>query len=140
MSQCVEHVDIECLDRLLFLGYVHPFETAVDEGVVLKGVFRAPLAHWMRIAPYGRCCRDSSQKRSWPQITKDSTGVAAIEWATNDLFIKDQQRNAIPMSLWMHWWNAISWLRPAFSRLQTFLLWFATAVAGFTVRYGRCWA
>ena len=32
------------------------------------------------------------------------------------------------MSLWMHWR-----LRPAFSRLQTFL-WFATAVAGFTVR------
>ena len=37
------------------------------------------------------------------------------------------------MSLWMHWWNAIWRLRPAFSRLQTFL-WFATAVAGFTVR------
>jgi hypothetical protein len=37
------------------------------------------------------------------------------------------------MSLWMHWWNAIRRLRPAFSRLQTFL-WFATAVAGFTVR------
>jgi len=37
------------------------------------------------------------------------------------------------MSLWMHWWNAIRQLRPAFSRLQTFL-WFATAVAGFTVR------
>ena len=37
------------------------------------------------------------------------------------------------MSLWMHWWNAIWRLRLAFSRLQTFL-WFATAVAGFTVR------
>ena len=37
------------------------------------------------------------------------------------------------MSLWMHWWNAIWRLRPAFSRLKTFL-WFATAVAGFTVR------
>ena len=37
------------------------------------------------------------------------------------------------MSLWMHWWKAIWRLRPAFSRLQTFL-WFATAVAGFTVR------
>src|SRR3954468_11613560 len=36
------------------------------------------------------------------------------------------------MSLWMHWWNAIWRLRPAFCRLQTFL-WFATAVAGFTV-------
>ena len=44
MFQCAEH-QIECLDRLLFLGCVHPFETAVDEGVVLKGVFRAPLAH-----------------------------------------------------------------------------------------------
>ena len=37
------------------------------------------------------------------------------------------------MSLWMHWWNAIWRLRPAFSRLQTFL-WFAIAVAGFAVR------
>ena len=37
------------------------------------------------------------------------------------------------MSLWINWWNAIWWLRPGFSRLQTFL-WFATAVAGFTVR------
>jgi hypothetical protein len=37
------------------------------------------------------------------------------------------------MSLWMLWWNAIWRLRPAFSRLRTFL-WFATAVAGFTVR------
>ena len=36
------------------------------------------------------------------------------------------------MSLWMHWWNAIWLLRPAFSRLKTFL-WFATAVAGFAV-------
>jgi hypothetical protein len=33
----------------------------------------------------------------------------------------------------MPWWNAIWRLRLAFSRLRTFL-WFATAVAGFTVR------
>ena len=37
------------------------------------------------------------------------------------------------MALWTAWWNAIWLLRPAFSRLRTFL-WFATAVAGFTVR------
>ena len=37
------------------------------------------------------------------------------------------------MSLWILWWNAIRSLRPAFTRLQTFL-WFATVVAGFTVR------
>src|SRR5215472_8518655 len=37
------------------------------------------------------------------------------------------------MALWMHWWNVIRQLCPAFSRLQTWL-WFATAVAGFTVR------
>jgi hypothetical protein len=37
------------------------------------------------------------------------------------------------MSLWIPWWNAIWQLRPAFSRLRAFL-WFATAVAGFTVR------
>src|ERR1700686_1081024 len=38
-----------------------------------------------------------------------------------------------PPSLWGIWWNAILLLRPAFSRLRTFM-WFATAVAGLTVR------
>ena len=37
------------------------------------------------------------------------------------------------MPLWVLWWNALQLLRPAFSRLSTFL-WFATAVAGFAVR------
>jgi hypothetical protein len=37
------------------------------------------------------------------------------------------------MPLWVLWWNALQMLRPAFSRLSTFF-WFATAVAGFTVR------
>jgi hypothetical protein len=36
-------------------------------------------------------------------------------------------------SLWGIWWNAIVLLRPAFSRLRTFM-WFVTAVAGLTVR------
>ena len=40
---------------------------------------------------------------------------------------------APPLSLWGSWWNAIELLRPAFSRLGTFL-WFATIVAGMTVR------
>jgi hypothetical protein len=38
-----------------------------------------------------------------------------------------------PLSLWGLWWNAILLLRPAFSRLRTFM-WFAIAVAGLTVR------
>jgi hypothetical protein len=38
-----------------------------------------------------------------------------------------------PVSLWGAWWNAIALLRPAFSRLSTHL-WFATIVAGMTVR------
>src|SRR5207244_4888995 len=38
-----------------------------------------------------------------------------------------------PRSLWAIWWNAILVLRPAFSRLRTFM-WFVTAVAGLTVR------
>ena len=38
-----------------------------------------------------------------------------------------------PQSLWAIWWNAILPLRPAFSRLRTFM-WFVTAVAGLTVR------
>jgi hypothetical protein len=37
------------------------------------------------------------------------------------------------MTLWRHWWNAVFLLRPAFSRLRSFL-WFVTAVAGLTVR------
>jgi hypothetical protein len=37
------------------------------------------------------------------------------------------------MPLWISWWNAISLLRPAFSRLRTFL-WFTMAVAGLSVR------
>jgi hypothetical protein len=40
---------------------------------------------------------------------------------------------ALPQSLWAIWWNAILLLRPAFSRLRTFM-WFVTAVAGLTVR------
>jgi hypothetical protein len=40
---------------------------------------------------------------------------------------------ALPRSLWAIWWNAILLLRPAFSRLRTFM-WFVTAVAGLTVR------
>jgi len=37
------------------------------------------------------------------------------------------------MPLWCYWWEAIWLLRPACSRLQTFL-WFAACVAGLTVR------
>src|SRR6201997_3585436 len=44
--------------------------------------------------------------------------------------MSDRER---PPSLWGLWWNAIELLRPAFSRLSTFL-WFATIVAGMTVR------
>jgi len=40
---------------------------------------------------------------------------------------------ALSLSLWGIWWNAILLLRPAFSRLRTFM-WFVTAVAGLTVR------
>src|SRR5258705_2342644 len=39
----------------------------------------------------------------------------------------------LQLSLWAIWWNAILLLRPAFSRLRTFM-WFVTAVAGLTVR------
>ena len=36
-------------------------------------------------------------------------------------------------TLWMHWYQAIAALRPAFSRQQTFL-WFIVCVAGMSVR------
>ena len=37
------------------------------------------------------------------------------------------------MKLWTFWWNAVVLLRPACSRLKSFI-WFATCVAGFTTR------
>ncbi len=37
------------------------------------------------------------------------------------------------MQLWSHWWSVVWQLRPACSRLRSFL-WFATCVAGMTVR------
>ena len=37
------------------------------------------------------------------------------------------------MPLWLHWYQALRLLRPAFSRNLTFL-WFATITAAFTVR------
>ena len=70
MFQCGEH-QIECLDRLLSLGCVHPVEKALDDGVVLERVYRAPLAHRIRIAPpataVARLTIDSTS------ITMDST-------------------------------------------------------------------
>src|SRR4051794_32143653 len=72
MFQCVEDL-IECLDGLLSLGGVHPFEKAFDEGIVLQGMFRAPLDHRMRIAPLvtavARITIDSGA------ITRDSTSL-----------------------------------------------------------------
>ena len=65
---------------------------------------------------------------------EDSTGVTAIVRVTN--IIHQDQQQVGPMSLWMHWWTAIWRLRPAFSRLQTFL-WFATAVARLHRAYGH---
>src|SRR4051812_36751044 len=62
---------------------------------------------------------------------KRFNGVTVVPAVTN--IIHQTQQRAGPMSLWINWWNAIWRLRPAFCRLQTFL-WFATAVAGFTVR------
>src|SRR3954451_13798436 len=71
MFQCVEDL-IECLDTVV-LGGVHPFEKAFDEGIVLQGMFRAPLDHRMRIAPLvtavARVTIDSGA------ITRDSTSL-----------------------------------------------------------------
>ena len=75
MFQCAEH-QIEWLNRLLSLGCVHPFEKAVDEGVVLERVFRAPLARWIRIAPLAAAVA-TAHKEVMVDL-KDSTGVTAI--------------------------------------------------------------
>src|SRR5208283_4116599 len=106
----------------------HPVDGVVGERGVLDRMFRAPVAHRMRIAPLlaavARLTIESSS------ITIDSTLYSAFQG--NDIVQQKQQRVG-PMSLWMLRWNAIWMLRPAFSRLRTFL-WFAAAVAGFTVR------
>jgi hypothetical protein len=47
--------------------------------------------------------------------------------------VNDQPAETDSMALWLHWWDAMLALRPAFSRLRSFL-WFATAVSGLTVR------
>ena len=47
------------------------------------------------------------------------------------LFVNNIRKKLMP--LWTAWWHAIWLLRPAFSRLRSFM-WFATVVAGFTVR------
>jgi hypothetical protein len=47
--------------------------------------------------------------------------------------VNDQPVETDSMALWLHWWDAMLALRPAFSRLRSFL-WFATAVSGLTVR------
>jgi hypothetical protein len=44
-----------------------------------------------------------------------------------------QAQTSRPRSLWGSWWDAIRFLRPAFSRLRSFW-WFATIVTGLTVR------
>jgi len=49
------------------------------------------------------------------------------------LYLIDNNEPEGTMSLWNPWWNALWVLRPAFARLRSFL-WFATAVAGLTVR------
>src|SRR6202162_2496639 len=49
------------------------------------------------------------------------------------LTMLDQTQTERPSSLWGLWWGALRPLRPAFSRLSSFL-WFATTLAGLTVR------
>ena len=47
------------------------------------------------------------------------------------LICQGTRRGAV--ALWMHWWSVTWQLRPACARLRSFL-WFATCVAGMTVR------
>jgi hypothetical protein len=49
------------------------------------------------------------------------------------LCVLAKRRGGWLMVLWMHWWSVTWQLRPACSRLRSFL-WFATCVAGMTVR------
>jgi hypothetical protein len=50
-----------------------------------------------------------------------------------ELTMLAQAQTSRPRSLWGSWWDAIRFLRPAFSRLRSFW-WFATIVTGLTVR------
>src|ERR1700721_1188941 len=110
MFQCAEH-QIECLDRLLSPGCVHPFEKTVDEGVVLEGVFRAPLAHWMRIAPLAAAVATAHKR-----VMADHKGFNGrhSDCRVTNIIHQEQQR-AAPMPLWMNGGNGIWGARPAFS-------------------------
>lgn len=64
----------------------------------------------------------------------DSRRGLGLTFVENNNAIRSGNSNGrVLMPLWIAWWNAIFLLRPAFSRLRTFL-WFATAVAGLTLR------
>jgi len=60
----------------MVVGCVHPFEKAVDDGVVLQRVFRAALAHRMRIAPPVAAVTTLTIESSL--ITKDSTALPGL--------------------------------------------------------------
>ena len=61
MFQCVEH-QIERLDRLLSLGCVHPFEKAVDDGVVLEGGIPRAACPSDEDSTAGHRCREAHDR------------------------------------------------------------------------------
>ena len=70
MCQCIKH-QIRHLDRLLSLRRIHPIEKALDGGIVLEWVCRAPLAHGIRITPPATAVARLTTESS--PITMDST-------------------------------------------------------------------
>jgi hypothetical protein len=60
----------------MVVGCVHPFEKAVDDGVVLEGVFRAPLVHRMRMAPPVAAVAKLTKESS--RITRDSKALPGL--------------------------------------------------------------
>ena len=107
-------------------------------GLSSNGCFARRLPIGLRIAP----CWPLLWRQPHKRVMVDHEGFNGRYSdcrVTNIIHHRTTTKGRPPMSLWMHWWNAIWRLRPAFSRLQTFL-WFATAVAVLRRAYGMAWA
>ena len=117
------------------------------------GAFSLPLAQWPTSVPFGQHpsrCTDARRSgtaldqalQQWsahygvrdPSLAIDGETLHnAIHEHTGQGCRIDRENLMATSTLWMHWYQAIAALRPAFSRQQTFL-WFVVCVAGMSVR------
>ena len=108
---------------------IHPRKPSMKE-LSSNGVFRAPLAHRMRMTTAGSLAVARLSDKVIADHKRNSTVVTAI--CRDNEHRSSEQRQTARCHCGCPG-GTRSGSRQAFSRLRTFL-WFATAVAGFTVR------